>query len=75
MRSHLTALMLLATLASAHGITRYATIHNHFGSIAAPESAHIGGERLIADNPTASPMLLTDTTALAAGRFRVRSLS
>ena len=72
MRYLVTTALLLASVIHSHAITRYATIHNRFGSLCAPACAHIADERLVLDNSTALPTLIPDTTMLSADHFRVQ---
>ena len=52
--------------------TRYATIHNRFGSIMQIAETTISGEYLICDNNTSDDILLTDTTLIYSEHYRLQ---
>ncbi|MBR6283824.1 MAG: hypothetical protein IKR25_05960 [Muribaculaceae bacterium] len=76
MRRIIPILLLLVVCPGLHAVTRYATIHNRFGSLCALTTQRVScgveGERYVVDNPTLQPSLVADTCRLPAARFRVQ---
>ncbi len=70
------ALWLLCT-AGALAATHYATVHNRFDQLKPTATVHCTtgcrGERFLADNASATPLLVAHTIAMPAGRFRVQA--
>lgn len=71
MRNLLLVLAFIAVI-TASGRTHYSTIHNGFAPLqcARPQQARFDGDFLVADNSSAQPLMVIDTTAIGAKAYR-----
>lgn len=77
MRQLLFSLLCCLVCLPTYAITRYATVHNQFGSLIAPSQAHVQVDcrdnTMVIDNGSYQPLLVRDTFELTPARMRVQA--